>query len=151
MLKNNKGITLIALVITIIVLLILAGVSIAMLTGDNGILTQARNADVRTARAEVADKINMALNGELANLYAEGKFTATTAADILTKNGLDAAEYEITPASPVTTGTGVILTITGKGDYDDISGTITRTAEGKYTVQRAPYPTGTTSTDEEEP
>ena len=37
---NQKGITLIALVITIIVLLILAGVSIAMLTGDNGILTK---------------------------------------------------------------------------------------------------------------
>ena len=37
--KNNKGITLIALVITIIVLLILAGISIAMLTGENGILT----------------------------------------------------------------------------------------------------------------
>ena len=140
MLKNNKGITLIALVITIIVLLILAGVSIAMLTGENGILTQARNADVRTAEAEVADKINMALNGELANLYAEGKFTATTAADILTKNGLDAAEYEITPASPVATGTGVILTISGKDDYADIEGTITRSAEGKYTVQKAPYP-----------
>ena len=41
MLTNNKGITLIALVITIIVLLILAGVSIAMLTGDNGLLTKA--------------------------------------------------------------------------------------------------------------
>ena len=34
--KTNKGITLIALVITIIVLLILAGVTIAMLTGNNG-------------------------------------------------------------------------------------------------------------------
>ena len=44
MLGNNKGITLIALVITIIVLLILAGVSIAMLTGENGILHQAQNA-----------------------------------------------------------------------------------------------------------
>ena len=42
--RTNKGITLIALVITIIVLLILAGVSIAMLTGENGILTQAQNA-----------------------------------------------------------------------------------------------------------
>ena len=42
--KKENGITLIALVITIIVLLILAGVSIAMLTGDNGILTQAQNA-----------------------------------------------------------------------------------------------------------
>ena len=38
--KSGKGITLIALVITIIVLLILAGVSIAMLAGDNGILTK---------------------------------------------------------------------------------------------------------------
>ena len=38
--QNIKGITLIALVITIIVLLILAGVSITMLTGGNGILTR---------------------------------------------------------------------------------------------------------------
>lgn len=36
--KNEKGITVIALVITIIILLILAGVSIAMLTGENGLL-----------------------------------------------------------------------------------------------------------------
>lgn len=42
--KNNKGITLIALVVTIIVLLILAGVSIAMLTGENGILNRAKEA-----------------------------------------------------------------------------------------------------------
>ena len=42
--KNNKGVTLVALVITIIVLLILAGVALAMLTGDSGILTNAENA-----------------------------------------------------------------------------------------------------------
>ena len=45
---EDKGITLIALVITIIVLLILAGVSIAMLTGTNGILTQAQKAKMTT-------------------------------------------------------------------------------------------------------
>ncbi len=50
--KNNKGITLIALVITIIVLLILAGVSIAMLTGNNGILTQAQRAKNETENAQ---------------------------------------------------------------------------------------------------
>ena len=49
--QNNRGITLIALVITIIVLLILAGVSIAMLTGSNGILTQASNAKKATEEA----------------------------------------------------------------------------------------------------
>ena len=43
-LKNARGITLIALVITIIVLLILAGVTIATLTGENGILTKATDA-----------------------------------------------------------------------------------------------------------
>ena len=54
--KTNKGITLIALVITIIVLLILAGVSIAMLTGDNGILTQAQNAKNRTEEAQADEE-----------------------------------------------------------------------------------------------
>ena len=48
----NKGITLIALVITIIVLLILAGVSIATLTGENGILTRANDAKQNTEQAE---------------------------------------------------------------------------------------------------
>ena len=47
-LKTKKGITLIALVITIIVLLILAGVSIAMLTGENGILNKATTAKQKT-------------------------------------------------------------------------------------------------------
>ena len=48
---NEKGITLIALVLTIIVLLILAGVSISMLTGDNGILGQANNCLLYTSDA----------------------------------------------------------------------------------------------------
>ena len=54
--KHNKGITLIALVITIIVLLILAGVSIAMLTGTNGTLTQAQNAKQTTEIAQVKEE-----------------------------------------------------------------------------------------------
>ena len=58
-LKSKKGITLIALVITIIVLLILAGVSIAMLTGENGILTQARKADDETRAAAVQEAIDL--------------------------------------------------------------------------------------------
>ena len=60
--KENKGITLIALVITIIVLLILAGVSIAMLTGENGILTQANNAKVEQAHASVREAMSIAYN-----------------------------------------------------------------------------------------
>lgn len=44
MMKADKGITLVALIITIIVLLILAGVSIAMVLGDNGIVNRSKNA-----------------------------------------------------------------------------------------------------------
>ena len=55
--KTNKGITLIALVITIIVLLILAGVTIAMITGENGILTKANNSKNETAKAAAKEKV----------------------------------------------------------------------------------------------
>ena len=50
--KSNTGITLIALAITIIVLLILAGVTIAALSGDNGILTRAKDAKEKTEQAQ---------------------------------------------------------------------------------------------------
>ena len=61
--RQNKGITLIALVITIIVLLILAGVSIAMLTGQNGILTQAQNSKQATEKSEVKEKAQTDIAG----------------------------------------------------------------------------------------
>ena len=57
--KTENGITLIALVITIIVLLILAGVSIAMLTGQNGILTQAQNAKKETDDAQSKEEATL--------------------------------------------------------------------------------------------
>ena len=74
--RTNKGITLIALVITIIVLLILAGVSIAMLTGENGILTQAQNAKNRTAEAEAQERQDLEdQNALIENLVGGGSTT----------------------------------------------------------------------------
>ena len=61
--NTNKGITLIALVITIIVLLILAAVSIATLTGENGILTKARTAKKETDEATAIEKVKVAVMG----------------------------------------------------------------------------------------
>ena len=61
--KNSKGITLIALVITIIVLLILAGVTIATLTGDNGILNQAGKAKDKTTEAESIERVQVEVAG----------------------------------------------------------------------------------------
>ena len=60
--SKQKGITLIALVITIIVLLILAGVTIATLTGENGILSQANTAKERTVVGTEKEQLNMAVS-----------------------------------------------------------------------------------------
>ncbi len=63
--KNIKGITLIALVITIVILLILAGVSIAILTGDNGILLKANKAKEETRKSSSKRKSTSSCNGKL--------------------------------------------------------------------------------------
>lgn len=57
--KKTKGITLIALVITIIVLLILAGVTIATLTGDNGAITKAVEAKFKTELSEAKEEYEL--------------------------------------------------------------------------------------------
>ena len=77
-LGKEKGITLIALVITIIVLLILAGVSIAMLTGQNGILTQAQNAKNRTEEAQVEEENRLNEYNNIINNYVSGVTTEET-------------------------------------------------------------------------
>lgn len=59
--ERNKGITLIALVVTIIVLLILAGISISMLTGQNGILNRAQEAKSKTENSGMIEKIKIAV------------------------------------------------------------------------------------------
>ena len=58
MLNNKKGITLIALVVTVVVLIILAGVSINAVLGDNGIIKKANQAASVTKEAEVKEAIN---------------------------------------------------------------------------------------------
>ena len=73
--KRQNGITLIALVITIIVLLILAGVSIAMLTGENGILNQAQEAKEQTEFKSAEEKVKLAIMGARAT---DGKITTAT-------------------------------------------------------------------------
>ncbi len=57
--SNNKGITLIALVITIIVLLILAGISIMMLTGHNGILNRVAESKEKTEKAQIKESVKL--------------------------------------------------------------------------------------------
>lgn len=60
--KKEKGITLIALVVTIVVLIILAGVSISMLTGENGIVNQASEAKEENEISTEKEMVNLSYN-----------------------------------------------------------------------------------------
>ena len=80
--KSSKGITLIALVITIIVLLILAGVSIAMLTGDNGILTQAKEAKEANIAGTEKEQIGLAMQSLKMKKQADNVSTIVTSAEL---------------------------------------------------------------------
>lgn len=71
MFKKQEGITLIALVITIIVLLILAGVSISLVVGNNGVLTQASTAVVNDKIANAREALNMALAATETKFYSK--------------------------------------------------------------------------------
>mgnify|MGYP006863031625 CR=1 len=74
--ENNIGITLISLVITIIVLLILAGVTIAALNGDNGILKRASSAKDITQKQGIIEEVRVdILEKQVAN--ETGKITST--------------------------------------------------------------------------
>ena len=81
--KKQTGITLIALVITIIVLLILAGVSIATLTGNNGILTQANQAKENNNSAAAKERVQVEALG---SIDKSGKFNEGTFEENVTKN-----------------------------------------------------------------
>ena len=80
-LKGSRGITLIALVITIIVLLILAAISIATLTGDNGILTKAQDAKNDTVVGEEKEQIKLAYDASMADNYEKGDYTTGVTSD----------------------------------------------------------------------
>ena len=109
-----KGITLIALVITIIVLLILAGVSIAMLTGENGILSQAAKAKEETEKAQanealIQDEYNKFLNNAVGGTESttppeepeEEGITASDIAEDTSAIGKEVEGYECTNAAGV--------------------------------------------------
>ena len=112
--KQSKGITLIALVITIIVLLILAGVTIATLTGENGILTQANKAKTETTEAEEKEAIALAYNGAMLETNGES-VTAEGLNNQFSKNGTKAtASGEGTIEVDFETGRSYIVDAYGK-------------------------------------
>lgn len=132
MIKNQKGITLIALVITIIVLLILAGVSIAMLTGPNGLLTQAQNSQKYSDEAALADRINLSIEACYARILSGNKPLAADYAD--TPSGDD---FTVTESGTKITGAEIdySITITAK-NHTDVTGKI-EYKDGGWVVTKA--------------
>ena len=96
----NKGITLIVLVITIIVLLILAGVVISTLTGNNGLLQKATDAKISTTEAEGLENIQLAV---MASQDKDGINTTSLAKNLSKINGLtDTNNQAITENTEIT-------------------------------------------------
>ena len=101
--KKEKGITLIALVVTIVVLLILAGTAIAMLSGDDGIMTNAQRSQAANTEGEIREKIKMAYNAvktEISvNSAIDSSYNASSDAEMKNLFKIAANEIGITPTS----------------------------------------------------
>lgn len=123
--RNERGITLIALVVTIVVLLILAGVTITYALGDNGLFDSANKAELASVKSTFTDAISNAQAECLIKSYDTEQTVPTEAAGLLTlvKNYLpDAWKKD-------TTSTDLAFT------SNKLAGTISTTVNGKtYTV-----------------
>ena len=75
--KNNKGITLISLIITIVVLIILAGVTIFLNLNNNGLFSRAKQASEETNKQTATEKINLKITTAQMNKYADDQTMPT--------------------------------------------------------------------------
>ena len=134
--NNQKGITLVALVITIIVLLILAGVTIAALSGENGILTRSSQSAKETKVGNAKEIVTNAYNAAVAEYYNARYVNAETISDAAAYvKGKMATDRDITSAtspaiSAASSGTAFEFTIDGV----KYTGTIANVTGGKGTT-----------------
>lgn len=142
--QKNRGITLIALVITIIVLLILAGVTIATLTGDNGILTRASEASKETKQANAGEQVQLEVTASIGtdgNINIEDLNDNLGHIEGLTHEGESITDnpIETLPATVVVDGYNVMIRKNGSvvvSEWTQIGYEITN---GKITVKVGDY------------
>ena len=164
MLKEQKGITLVALIITIIVMLILAGVSISLVVGENGVLTQAQDVEPAQVIGSLKEAVALANADMMATYYGDtttgkaesvkevGAFTdgaATEYTGMLAKiadNFSYTSKYDVdwstTPNLSSVTGVGnsasgvlSVGDIDGDGTADTVNVTITmKKTDGLYSI-----------------
>ena len=99
--KSTKGITLISLVVTIIILLILAGVTIATIMGDNGLINKANDAKIATEIASIKEEIKTDILSEQAG--NNGNISDDTLKGILEKYGVLSNEEKLIDKTLTTT------------------------------------------------
>ena len=137
--RNQKGITLVALVITIIVLLILAAVTIAALGGSNGILTNASRSQVANELGEAEDLINLTANEAINNYYTTIYVNGTAEVD-----GTNDKQTVVTNAiNALSLNNGTTKAITDQGDdklvtvtSENKKGTATATIDENGTLSK---------------
>ena len=130
---RNKGITLIALVITIIVLLILAGVSIAMLTGENGILKQAQRAKNETEQAQMEEENILGEYENYLSQYTNGGYVESKGVNApVLKDGMKLVTYnEETKNWDTNNSSSAYDYVAGEGTEDNNS---SKWANAKLTI-----------------
>lgn len=131
--KKQNGITLIALVITIVVLLILAGVSIAMVLGDNGILNKAKSSQTAMDDATVRENIANAITYvEMEALTTSDTVDSTWYTSTDAKKGSGLFAEDIARTNELTNGVLVgYKKETGKVSY---CGTVTKGGNTVYFI-----------------
>lgn len=121
--RNERGITLVALVVTIVVLLILAGVTVTYALSNNGIFTKAQDTAKVSEQATIRDAVSSAQAECMMEYYDASKTTKTPAKDLITK--YVPSGWTVTVATPAPTLTNGV-----------IAGTVTiKTAKYTHTVK----------------
>ena len=102
--RNERGITLVALVVTIVVLLILAGVTITYALSNNGIFTKAQDTAKVSEQATIRDAVSSAQAECMMEFYDASKTTKTPATDLIKKYVPSGWTVTATPVPTLTNG-----------------------------------------------
>ena len=132
--KGQGGITLVALVVTIVVLLILAGITIALVFAQNGVIGKAQQAAADSDKGTIADNIQ----GYIVSRQMEALETGTAPGDITEamKTNLTAAGITMAGSGTISVGVDTAVTITGDVTFKlGSDGTV-------YTLTTGGYDTG---------
>ena len=144
--RREKGITLIALVVTIIVLLILAGVSISMLTGQNGILKRAGEVKTKTEEGQAEEELKLAITS-LATEYYASKTRGTLKDYIYShkedlKKELGTTEVELDESGSTIKYKGNMYSVTEEGEITAADGVALSKTKMTLVVEGETMPTG---------